>query len=122
MRLRFTIRDLLWLTALVAVLMAWWLDHRFQVDRYQSLLPPQIVVYPVTMADPNAVLKALQTALAGVHDVRLMVDTKSNFVVAQARPREQDVIHAIIDKLKNVAPLPKNFQSPAPHSLPTPRS
>ena len=25
MRLRFSIRDLLWLTALVAVLMAWWL-------------------------------------------------------------------------------------------------
>jgi hypothetical protein len=28
MRLRFTIRDLLWLTALVAVCMAWWLDRR----------------------------------------------------------------------------------------------
>ena len=28
MRLRFTIRDLLWLTALVAVLLAWWADHR----------------------------------------------------------------------------------------------
>ena len=28
MRLRFTIRDLLWLTALVAVLVAWWIDHR----------------------------------------------------------------------------------------------
>ena len=28
MRLRFTIRDLLWLTAVAAVCMAWWLDHR----------------------------------------------------------------------------------------------
>ena len=28
MRFRFTIRDLLWLTALVAVLLAWWLDRR----------------------------------------------------------------------------------------------
>jgi hypothetical protein len=28
MRLRFSIRDLLWLTALVAVLVAWWVDHR----------------------------------------------------------------------------------------------
>ena len=28
MRLRFTIRDLLWLTALVAMALAWWLDHR----------------------------------------------------------------------------------------------
>ena len=28
MRFRFTIRDLLWLTALVAVLLAWWVDRR----------------------------------------------------------------------------------------------
>ena len=28
MNFRFTIRDLLWLTALVAVCIAWWLDHR----------------------------------------------------------------------------------------------
>ena len=28
MRFRFTIRDLLWLTALVAVLVAWWIDHK----------------------------------------------------------------------------------------------
>jgi hypothetical protein len=28
MKLRFSIRDLLWLTALVAVLVGWWLDHR----------------------------------------------------------------------------------------------
>jgi hypothetical protein len=28
MRLRFTIRDLLWLTVLVAVCVAWWLDRR----------------------------------------------------------------------------------------------
>jgi hypothetical protein len=27
-RLRFSIRDLLWLTALCAVLVAWWVDHR----------------------------------------------------------------------------------------------
>ena len=78
MRLRFTIRDLLWLTALVAVFVAWWLDHRVQVDRYQSLQSPQFVAYPITMADPNAVLKALVSAMAGVPDVRLAVDTKSN--------------------------------------------
>jgi hypothetical protein len=28
MKLRFSIRDLLWLTAVCAVLVAWWLDHR----------------------------------------------------------------------------------------------
>ena len=28
MKFRFTIRDLLWLTVVVAVLVAWWVDHR----------------------------------------------------------------------------------------------
>jgi len=28
MRFRFSIRDLLWLTLVVAVLLAWWVDHR----------------------------------------------------------------------------------------------
>jgi hypothetical protein len=28
MKLRFSIRDLLWLTALCAVLVAWWIEHR----------------------------------------------------------------------------------------------
>jgi hypothetical protein len=28
MRLRFTIRDLLWVAALIAVCVAWWIDHR----------------------------------------------------------------------------------------------
>ena len=44
MRLRFTIRDLLWLTALVALAVGWWLDHhrssknRFQVSDGGSVL------------------------------------------------------------------------------------
>jgi len=33
MRLRFTIRDLLWLTAIVAISIAWWFDHRRQGDQ-----------------------------------------------------------------------------------------
>jgi len=38
MRFRFTIRDLLWLTTLVAVLLAWWADHDKTIqqrDRYR---------------------------------------------------------------------------------------
>lgn len=30
MRLRFSIRDLLWLTALLALAVGWWLDHQLQ--------------------------------------------------------------------------------------------
>jgi hypothetical protein len=54
MRYQFSIRDLFWLTALVAVLFAWWLDHRrlaAQPDRVDfwkqtttrwALLPPPV--------------------------------------------------------------------------------
>jgi hypothetical protein len=37
MRLRFSIRDLLWLTALLAVCIAWWLDHRHAAAKYADL-------------------------------------------------------------------------------------
>ena len=37
MRIRFTIRDLLWLTALVAMGVGWWLDHRAQSRRISEL-------------------------------------------------------------------------------------
>ena len=32
MRFRFTIRDLLWLTAVVALCLGWWLEHRHFVS------------------------------------------------------------------------------------------
>jgi len=37
MRLRFTIRDLLWLTLVVAFVVGWWVDHRHmrqQIDEH----------------------------------------------------------------------------------------
>jgi hypothetical protein len=36
---RFTIRDLLWLTLLAAVLVAWWMDRRALAERINSLTP-----------------------------------------------------------------------------------
>jgi hypothetical protein len=33
MRFRFTIHDLLWLTALVALALGWWLDH-LRIERF----------------------------------------------------------------------------------------
>jgi hypothetical protein len=35
MRLRFTVRDLLWLAVVVALATAWWLDHR-QAAAYKT--------------------------------------------------------------------------------------
>jgi hypothetical protein len=33
---RFTIRDLLWLTVMVALGVGWWLDHRAWVQKYSA--------------------------------------------------------------------------------------
>jgi hypothetical protein len=40
MRFRFSIRDLLWLTALLAVCVAWW------VDRHRQVAPAAMKIYP----------------------------------------------------------------------------
>jgi hypothetical protein len=37
LRLRFTIRDLLLVTAIIALAVGWWLDHRHQSQRYATL-------------------------------------------------------------------------------------
>jgi hypothetical protein len=114
MRFRFSIRDLLWLTVVAGLAVGWWLDQREQVNRFEAMNGPlKIEVYPITVADPNAVLKVLQTALAGA-PVRLMADTKSNFLVAQATPLQHAMIRLLVDKLegKDVVPLPKNLLSP----------
>ena len=36
MRFHFTIRDLLWLTVIVALAVAWWLDHRSLTKQYEG--------------------------------------------------------------------------------------
>ena len=41
--LRFTIRDLLWLTLLAAVLVAWWVDRRAQARRIDELEKAQLI-------------------------------------------------------------------------------
>ena len=57
---------------------------------------PQIEVYPVPNADAQAALSVLQTLLAGQPDVRLMVDPKTNNLVALARPAQQATIRATL--------------------------
>jgi hypothetical protein len=37
MRLRFTIRDLLWLTALLAMGFGWWADHQYSIKKWSSV-------------------------------------------------------------------------------------
>jgi hypothetical protein len=37
MRLRFTIRDLLWLTVVAALAVGWWLKHRYHIAHEEDL-------------------------------------------------------------------------------------
>jgi hypothetical protein len=118
MRLRFSIRDLLFVTAIVALAVGWWLDHKEQVSRYQALIgPTKFEVYPITTANPDVLLKVLQSMLAGT-SVRLAVDIKSNFLVAQATPAQHATIRALVDKLER-ASSPSAFSSTLDLTRPT---
>jgi hypothetical protein len=118
MRFRFSIRDLLWLTVVAGLAVGWWLDHREQVNRFEAMNGPlKIQIYPITVADPNAVLKVLQTALAGA-PVRLAIDTKSNLLMAQATPSQHAMIHSLVDKMEGKSPSPTSTSSPIPTRIP----
>jgi type II secretory pathway component GspD/PulD (secretin) len=77
----------------------------------------QIIVYPISSADPNSVLSVLQTILAGDPDIRLSLDPKTNNLIALARIAQHQTIRATLDemqrdarqmeviKLRNVDPL-----------------
>ncbi len=62
---------------------------------------PQLEVYAITTADPDSVLKVLQTLLAGQPDVRLDLDPKTGNLVALARPTQQATIRATLDQMQH---------------------
>lgn len=65
--------------------------------------PPQLEVYSITTADPEAVLAVMQTLLAGVPNVRLAIDPKTGNLVALARPSDQATIRATLDQMQQDA-------------------
>ena len=77
---------------------------------------PQLEVYPITTADPQAVLQVLQTLLAGDTSVKLAVDPISGHLVAVARPGQQATIRATIDQMqrdaRQVAVIPLSSVDP----------
>ena len=64
---------------------------------------PQLEVYPISGADPAAVLQVMQTLLAGEPDVRLALDPKTGSLVAYARPAQHSTIRATLDQLQRDA-------------------
>jgi hypothetical protein len=55
MRLRFTIRDLLWLTAVVALATGWWIDHT-RIENERGLLRHNALPQnPMLMTPPDTI-------------------------------------------------------------------
>ena len=66
-------------------------------------LPPQLQVYPIASADPQAVLKVMQTLMEGQPDVRLAIDEKTGHLIALARPSDHATIRATLEQLQQDA-------------------
>lgn len=64
---------------------------------------PQLEVYPITSADPEAVFKVLQQLFEKEPDVRLASDPQTGYLVAVARPSQQATIRATIDQMQKDA-------------------
>ena len=64
---------------------------------------PQLEVYPISTADPEAVVKVLQTLLRGDPNVVLTADKDAGHVVAFATPPQQATIRATIDQMQKEA-------------------
>ncbi|MHB8901206.1 MAG: hypothetical protein ACYC6Y_20850, partial [Thermoguttaceae bacterium] len=61
----------------------------------------QLEVYPIAVADPDSVLKVMQTLLEGLPGVRLSIDPKTGSLVALARPSDHATIRATIDQMQS---------------------
>ena len=95
MRLRFTIRDLLWLTLVVALVLGWWVDHRINTIQGQSILKPHYV----RNGSASSIAKLLNAVFAGPHQIRLYVDDRLNVIFAECPLQQQDGIEELIKKL-----------------------
>jgi hypothetical protein len=94
MRLRFSIRDLLWLTALVAMGIGWWVDHRALVGS------SRVIPYQLRTADATIAANVLKTMFAGTPSVGISVDERNNSVLVLGNPEQQKFARTIIDKME----------------------
>ncbi len=65
----------------------------------------QLQTHTINVADPEQAMAVLQTLLAGLPDVRLSLDLKTNKIIALARPSEHKTIIETIKQLEGEAPL-----------------
>jgi type II secretory pathway component GspD/PulD (secretin) len=64
---------------------------------------PQVEVYTINTADPQSTLKVMQTLLAGLPDVRMDIDPKTNNLIVLARPAQHATIRAVLDQMQHDA-------------------
>ena len=79
-----------------------------QTDGVEAAL--QLEVYPVAPADPESVLKVIQTLLSGSHGARLSIDEKTANLIALARPEDLATIRATLEQLRSQAIRVEVFQ------------
>jgi type II secretory pathway component GspD/PulD (secretin) len=91
MRFRFTIRDLLWLTVVVALMLGWWIDHRANTTRNA----PMVKLYKFIYAPSGVVFQALSPVCARQH-ISIGEDKTSNSIIVSATPTVHDWIKTII--------------------------
>ena len=65
---------------------------------------PQLLTHPIQVADPAGALDVMRTLLAGMPDVRLELDKKTNKIIALARPSEHRTIQETIKQLEGESP------------------
>jgi hypothetical protein len=93
-RLRFTIRDLLWLTLVVALMVGWWIDHR-----HRNWV--QIGIIENVRLDAKGV-GTLQQIFAGQTDVRILFDAQSTCLIIVAPADQVEQIQATAKSLEPI--------------------
>ncbi|NLE36450.1 MAG: hypothetical protein GX621_00330 [Pirellulaceae bacterium] len=77
--------------------------HGEEAESVATQAAPQLEVYDVTPADPESVLKVMQTLLADIPGVRVATDPKTGNLIVLARPKEQGTVRATVDQMRREA-------------------
>jgi hypothetical protein len=108
MKIRFSIRDLIFIIIIAALAFGWWLDHSNLTRDSTSLLS----VYSLADANPAAVLATLQQLYGGNSDVSLSISSDGK-IISRAPSKQQREIEALVMRLDVPGPpTPQNMTPP----------
>jgi hypothetical protein len=100
-KLRFTIRDLLWLAVVVALAVAWWLDSR-----------PSRRLYPVKFVSASEIAAPLSQALTTENkSIQIAIDERTNSIAVLATANQHVAIAKLIGDL-DAKPQELNVEPP----------